>query len=151
MRKAIAFFLSVSIFLSVAVPAGYAATAERTSSVVNLGDGITVETNLTVHPSILRNNTKRATRESVYKDNGTTIATVTLDATFGYDGTTAWVVSASASCSVVSGWSYESESISTTGATARVTATLKKWLLFISVLSVPVDISLKCSPTGTIS
>ena len=153
MRKSIAFLLCTIILCGMITQTSHAAAVEtvQTTSIEPLSDGITIETTLTIHQSLLRNNSKRAALESVYKDNGTIIATVTLDATFGYDGTTAWVVSASASHWVASGWSYESQSLSTTGSTARVTATLKKWLLFISIASVPVDISLKCSPNGTIS
>jgi hypothetical protein len=123
----------------------------QTTTVEHLGDGITVETTTTVHNSLLRSSTKSATRTSTYKDNGTSIATVTLNATFGYDGSSAWVVSASASHWVASNWTYESQSISTTGATARVTATLKKWLGPISIGSASVNEALSCSASGTIS
>jgi hypothetical protein len=123
----------------------------QTTDIEYLGDGITVETTVTIHNSLLRSNTKSATRESTYKDNGTTIATVTLNATFGYDGSSAWVVSASASHWVASNWTYENQSLSTTGTTARVTATLKKWLGSILATSVSVNIPLTCSASGTIS
>ncbi|MDR1157625.1 MAG: hypothetical protein LBK75_04870 [Oscillospiraceae bacterium] len=138
--------MSVSVFSYAAEPGD-----AQTTDIEYLGDGITVETTTTVHNSLLRSSTKSATRESTYKDNGTTIATVTLNATFGYDGSSAWVVSASASHWVASSWTYENQSLSTTGATARVTATLKKWLGSILVTSASVNIPLTCSASGTIS
>jgi hypothetical protein len=123
----------------------------QTTSVQHLGNGITVETTTTVSSSLLRRSTKSATRNSTYKDNGTAIATVTLNAEFGYNGSTAWVVSASASHWVASGWSYENESLSTSGGTARVTASLRKWMGFISIATVPVNDAITCSKNGAIS
>lgn len=153
MKRGIAFVCCAVLLCGISAPIASAAMPEaiQTTSIEYLGNGITVETTTTVYQSLLRSSTKRATKESTYKNGSTTIATVTLDATFGYDGSSAWVVSASASHWVASGWTYESQSISTSGATARVTATLKKWLGPITTDSVPVDDKLTCSLNGTIS
>jgi hypothetical protein len=123
----------------------------QSASIEDLGNGITMETTTTMIPSIPKSNYVTAHREVVYRDNGTTIAIVTLSATFGYNGTLAWVVSASASHWVASGWTYENQSVTIPGASARVTASLRKWSGIILVASVSVDISLGCSPSGVIS
>ena len=80
-----------------------------------------------------------------------TVATVTLQASFGYDGSSAWVISDSASHSTVSGWSYGSESLDASGNTASLSATLTQWSGIIPIQTVDVNISLTCSPTGEIS
>ncbi|MDR1158181.1 MAG: hypothetical protein LBK75_07735 [Oscillospiraceae bacterium] len=154
MKKVKAFICCFAMLCVISAPvSSYAAEfgEAQTTDIEYLGDGITVETTITVHSSLLRSSTKSATRASTYKDNGTTIATVTLNATFGYDGSSAWVVSASASHWVASNWTYENQSISTTGATARVTATLKKWLGSTSTGTASVNSALTCSAGGTVS
>lgn len=82
------------------------------------------------------------------KNNGEEIATATLTATFGYDGSDAWVVSSSGSHTVEPGWSYSGERISHSGGTATLTATIKSTK---GLGQFPVNISLTCSKDGDIS
>ena len=58
---------------------------------------IVVTTTLTVYDSAARASTKSADKIRTVTYQGQTVATVTLSATFGYDGKSAWVEEASAS------------------------------------------------------
>ncbi len=139
-----AFVLIMSLFLSSTCSA-----QERTvTRIQDLGNGITVETVITVEDSLSRSSTKRASSTSTFKNKGEEIATVTLTATFGYDGSDAWVVSSSGSHTVEPGWSYSGERISDSGGTATLTATIKSTK---GLGQFPVDISLTCSKNGDIS
>ena len=110
-------------------------------------DGIEVETTLTVHENRMRASYRSAEKETTYKSEGKVIAIVKLEATFGYDGKTAWVEEAGSDHTTYDGWSYGSEKISTSGNTAKLTAIVKK----AGVATVPVSISMTCTPTGSIS
>lgn len=108
---------------------------------------IEIETTTIIYASAFRSSSRKADIVSSVKQNGAVIAEVTLSATFGYDGKTAWVSSASSSHTTYSGWSYGSEKITKSGGTASLSATLSHLLY----RNVPVNISLTCSPTGQIS
>ncbi len=136
-------------FLAPAAQAAYTPD-EVFSSVEVLDNGVTIETTLVIHGSIdiLRStSSKTATKTDVYKYNGTEIATISLTANFGYDGSSSWVNSSSVSKSIASGWTYSGENLSSSGGTATVTASLKKFL----ITTVGVNTSITCSPTGAIS
>ena len=124
---------------------------EETVTIVKaLENGITVESIITVHESFSAFSTmatKKATKTDTYKRNGTQIATVSITASFGYDGSSSWVNSASVSKSVSSGWTYSNEKITTSGGTATVTAILSK----IGVASMDIYTYISCSPDGEIS
>lgn len=105
-----------------------------------------IKTVTIVHNSAARSSSKSADRIRTVTNNGSVIAEITLSATFGYNGSSAWVTSASGSHTTYSGWSYGNENITTSGGTATLTATLSKLLDRVSV-----NISLTCSPTGQIS
>ena len=107
---------------------------------------VEVKTVITVYESPTRSSTKSADIARTFIYDGSTIAVVTLYATFGYNGSSAWVISTSSSHTTYNGWSYGNENITTSGGTATLTATLTK--LFNRA---PVNISLTCSPTGQIS
>ena len=91
----------LSILLAVGLIAGslalpsYAATGETVQEVQTIqtqyGE-IQVETVLTVRDTALYSKTKSAEKTSTYRYAGSVIAKVTLEATFGYDGDSAWVV-----------------------------------------------------------
>lgn len=108
---------------------------------------IEVDTTLVIYDSLFRSNTKSADKIHTFKYGGTQIAEVTLSATFGYDGKTAWVVSTDSSYTTSNGWSYRNEEISTSGNTATLTASLYKLLDG----TIPVNISISCTPTGQMS
>lgn len=163
MKKLFSFLLAAAMVLVVSVPAfAQEIPSSRTSQplkstvvVENLGNGITVETKTTLWntsaTAALASSSRSASRTKTYKANGSTVATVTLNATFGYDGSSAWVSSKSASHSTVSGWSYGSQSLSSSGGTASLSAVLTQKLGIITIGTVDVDISLTCSPSGQIS
>ena len=118
--------------------------------VEDLGNGITVETTITIYPGVTRNQSTSAISSSEFKNNGVWIATVSLKAYFTYNGITAGVTEYSKS--LASGWSYTNHKITTTnvssssGGTATLTATLKDF-----PINVPVRLSLHCAPNGAIT
>ena len=148
MKKMISMLTALALVLSLCLIPTCSAYGRENTKVVDLGNGITVETTTTVYDSLLRSSTQKASSTSKFKNNGELIATVTLTATFGYDGSRAWVVSASGSHSMESGWTYSNQSISKSGGTANLTADIKSTT---GLDSFPVDISLTCSKDGDIS
>lgn len=120
--------------------------------VEDLGNGITVETTITIYPGVTRNQSTSAISSSEFKNNGVWIATVSLKAYFTYNGITAGVTGTEYSKSLASGWSYTNHKITTTnvssssGGTATLTATLKDF-----PINVPVRLSLHCAPNGAIT
>ena len=143
MKKMISMLTALALVLSLCLIPTCSAYGRENTKVVDLGNGITVETTTTVYDSLLRSSST-----SKFKNNGELIATVTLTATFGYDGSRAWVVSASGSHSMESGWTYSNQSISKSGGTANLTADIKSTT---GLGAFPVDISLTCSKDGDIS
>ena len=106
-----------------------------------------VTTTTVIHDTFARSNRKSADRTRTVEAGDSVIAKITLSATFGYDGKTAWVISASGSHTTYDGWSYNSEKISKSGGTATLTASLFK----LSAGTIPISFSMTCSPTGQIS
>lgn len=150
MKKTISVFLAFVLFASIAVlPVGAAApTVTREIEVIHTEYGdIEVETALIVYDSLLRYTAKSAKREQTFTHDGSVVATVTLYATFGFDGKTVWVDEASSSHSTSGGWSYKNEDLSTSGGTATLTAELSKFLY----PDVPVELTLTCTKDGKIS
>lgn len=147
-RNISAVLVFILLLCTMALPAGAAQDTYRKIDVINTEFGpVEVETALTIQESFARSNTKRASTAQTFKFSGKVIAEVTLSATFGYDGKTAWVISASGSHTTYDGWQYGGEKITKSGGTAALTATLSK----LTSSNVPVNISLTCSPTGEIS
>ena len=68
-----------------------------------------------------------------------------MNATFTYNSTTETAITASGDHSVASGWSYSGQSTWCSGATAYLTATIS------GPVSIPVSLSLTCSPGGALS
>ena len=140
MKRKMSILLAVGLIAgSLALPS-YAATGEVVQEVQSIqtqyGE-IQVETVLT----------KSAEKTSTYRYAGSVIAKVTLEATFGYDGDSAWVVSTDSSYTTSGGWNYQSERISESGNQAELTAKLTK----LGAGTTYVDISLSCTPSGQIS
>ena len=106
-----------------------------------------VTTTTVIHDTFARSNRKSADRTRTVEAGDSVIAKITLSATFGYDGKTAWVISASGSHTTYDGWSYGSEKLSKSGGTATLSATLSH----SRYRSVTTSFSLTCSPTGQIS
>ena len=150
MKTRISVLLARAMLVSAMIlPAGAAAPeVYRETQVISTEYGeIEVETTLVIYDSFFRSSTKRADKTQTYKYDGTEIATATLSATFGYDGSSSWVESASASHSTSGGWSYGSQSIAKSGGTATLTATLSH----AALRPMPVNISMSCTSSGKIS
>jgi len=147
-RSASLALVFVLLFCSMTIPTGAVESVYQKNEIVETEFGlIEVETVLTVYNSLNRSNTKSADYTQTVKFSGNVVAEVTLSATFGYDGKTAWVSSASGSRTTYYGWTYGSEKITKSGGTAKLTATLSHVLH----RSIPISASLTCSPTGQIS
>lgn len=128
------------------VPRGFAADVAENTYVEDLGNGLTVESVLVVQPNMARSSSKSASLVSTFKSNGVQIAVITLNANFVYDGSTSRATYASYSKDISSGWTYTDHSLTRSGGTATLTATLKKF-----PYSVPVDMHISCSPSGVIT
>ena len=148
LKKKISALMSVLLLACcVILPASAVETKQNVQvSYIDSGN-IQVETVLIIHDSLMRAHSKGADLIQTYKSDGKVIAEVTLSATFGYDGEDAWVISADGSHVTYSGWSYGSERITESGDRARLTAKLSH----SGDSSIPVSISLSCTPSGQIS
>lgn len=148
MKKASSLGLILLMLVSVMILPTQASDVYQETEVIQTEFGnIEIEARMVVYDSLLRSNTKSASRIATVKYDGKAIADVTLSATFGYDGKTAWVTSASGSHTTYDGWSYSNEKITNSGGTASLSATLSHLLH----KSAAVNVSLTCSPTGQIS
>ena len=140
----------ISLFLMymLVLPAQAVSSTYQKKEVIHseLGD-IEIETITTTYSSVSRSSGRNADRTKTVRFSGEVIAEITLSVTFGYDGKTSWVSSASGSHTTYGGWSYGDEEITKSGGTASLSATLSR-LLHRDIL---IDISLTCSPTGQIS
>lgn len=150
-KRTITTFFAVIMVVALFSPISQAnyVPEENDVTVTDLGNGFTVEGKIILEKdisSLSLMSTKLATKKDVYKINGTEIATVSITASFGYDGSTSWVNRASVSKSVSSGWTYSDENITTSGGTATVTATLKKFPYNVNVYTY-----ISCSADGDIS
>lgn len=144
-----------SLFLAIVLIVSMMTTAAQATSTIyqetetihtEIGD-FEIETTTIIYPSAVRSSSRNAERIREIKSGGALIAKVTLSASFGYDGKTAWVSSASGSHTTYDKWSYGSEDITKSGGTAKLTATLSH----IPHRDVPLTITITCSPTGQIS
>ncbi len=148
MKRSIFMFTFLSLVMSLLLSSTCSAQARIVAETRDLGNGVTVETVIVVDEALSRSSTKKASTVNTYKYRGEEIGTVTLTATFGYDGSRAWVVSASGSASMEPGWTYSGERISDSGGTAYLSATIKNTS---GQIKVSVDIDLTCSKDGDIS
>lgn len=149
MKKLLSFIVVFGFIFVLTVPC-FALEPQIESQSVStqtLSDGTIVTSTITVFKSTTRASTRKATAVQDYERKGVLIATVSLTATFAFDGEDAWVHSTSSSNSTYNGWSYENEKIATSGDTAKLTAKLTK----SGEINQNVKISLTCSPTGEIT
>lgn len=148
-RRIFAFLIGALLLCTAVLPCAAAQPASSVQqSVIHTEYGdIVVTTTLTVYDSAARASTKSADKIRTVTYQGQTVATVTLSATFGYDGKSAWVEEASASHDTSGGWSYGSEKIDTDGSTAALSARLTK----SSFAPVDFTLSMSCTPSGKIS
>lgn len=113
---------------------------------VDLGDGITIEYEITETPSMARASTKTATKTATCKADGVKIATIKLTATFSYTGSSATCTSASATYSMYNGWSAINKSTTRSGNTATTSAYFSKFPSHANM-----SVTMSCSKTGVIS
>lgn len=148
-RRIFAFLIGALLLCTAVLPCAAAQPASSVQqSVIHTEYGdIVVTTTLTVYDSAARASTKRANKKHSFTYQGENIATVTLFATFGYDGKSAWVEEASASHDTSGGWSYGNETIKDSGNTVFLSARLSKFLY----PSVDFTLSMTCSPNGEIT
>ena len=146
-RKLSALLIGAMMFCCAVLPAqAYAAAVPEVEVIYTEHGDFTVETVLIVYPALSRAQTARADKVQTVKYGGEVIAEVTLSATFGYDGDEAWVEEAESDYETYDGWRYGSEEIEDSGGTV----TLSAMLSHITEGRIPVDISMTCSPSGTI-
>lgn len=131
------------------VPAG----AEQVSTIVEqFEDGSYIEEYI-IEDIARSSDTKTVTKYQNYRDeNGNIDWTITLTATFTYDGTTAKSTSAESSVSIyVSYWSMVNKYTVRSGNTATGKVTLSQTALGIEVARNTYTIELTCTPDGTVS
>lgn len=118
------------------------------SQTENLGNGITVTTEISVPSSQARATDKSATCSQTFKDGSTVIAVISIRGTFRYDGSTVSVVSKSVTqTTTYNGWSYSQTSFTSSGGTITLSGKLTR----LFSLNVPVNMSLTCDKDGNIS
>lgn len=147
--KKLSFLLSLALLVGMMIPAAYAAPEvyQETDFIhTEFGDFEIVST-IIIHNPTSRSGSKSVDKTQTIKSSGKTIAEVTLLASFGYDGKSAWVSSASGSHTTYDGWSYSNEKITYTGGTASLNAAL----IHQQYRDLAVTLTLTCSPTGQIS
>lgn len=148
MKKKLSLFCAFVLLVAMMVPAAQAqSTYQETETVYTEYGDFEIETTTIVYNTVSRSSSRSADKEQVIRYDGKVIAEVTLSATFGYDGSAAWVTNSSSSYTTYNGWSYGSERITESGSSVSLTAKITK-LLYPSG---NISISLKCSPSGQIS
>lgn len=149
MKRFFAFLLTFVLLTATMVPSTLAVSSSQWETEVvytELGD-IEIEVATIIYSSGVRSNSHKVDKVAKAKHNGKVIAEVTLSATFGYDGKTSWVESASSSHTTYDGWSYGSEKITKSGGAASLSGKLTHLIYG----NYTVNISITCSPTGQIS
>lgn len=109
----------------------------------DLGNGITAVTTIT--QTVTRSTISR-TKASNYYSSGQYIGQAALSASFSYNGSTAQATEASGTGSGANGWNYGGQRTWTSGSSTYLSASLSK-----GGASVPVSLSLTCSPSGSVS
>lgn len=143
-NRMIALLLAFSLLCCFSLPVFAAEPANVTYE--DLGNGFAVKTTL-IHEAGNSRTTAADTKVKEYTYNGTWIATVTLNASFSYNGSTVSVTNAYATRSLASGWIYYNESLTKSGGTASLSASLTR----NGCGTVPVALSLTCDKNGNIS
>ncbi len=145
-KKIVALAALACLIVAMALPAGATSqTVCETKTVTTVYGDFEIEETLIVYNN-LRSSSRTASKTATCRQNGSVVAEATLTATFGYDGSSAWVGNASGSHTTYSGWSYSGEKVSKVGSTATLTASVSK-----SGVVKSISVSMTCSPSGSIS
>ena len=144
LKKALSLMLCLVLAVALAVPCFAQGNTQVVATYTeDFGNGITAVTTIT--QTVTRSSLTR-TKASNYYASGQYIGQASLAASFYYDGSTARATGASGTGSGANGWSYGGQSTGTSGNRAYLNATLSN-----GSRSVPVSLSLTCSPSGSIS
>ena len=151
MKKLITILTTLALLVNFSITASAADAVQPNASrnnieVVDLGNGMTIEYEVTELPSVARASTKTAAKTATCKIDDVTIAKVTLTATFSYTGSSATCTSASATYTMYQGWSASNKSTTRSGRTATTSAYLSKWPDHATLTT-----TMSCSNTGVIS
>lgn len=152
MKKLITILTTLTLLLNTAIVSNASAGAAEPcapcgdTEIVDLGDGYTVEYEITEINPNARASTKTYTKTATCKTaDGVVIAIIKLTGTFSYTGSSATCTRASSSYNMYQGWTYSNRSTTCSGNTAKTSARLSKDFY------VDVNVVLTCSNTGVIS
>lgn len=138
MKKLAIFLLAVTMLVCAALPCAAEVPKESDFSFYDT---------VAVLPTIARTAERTGTKTRTFTYKRETIAEISLTATFRYNGSTVSVVSKSVSnYTTYDGWSYQQNSLTSSGGTVTLTGKLKKGLLNTSV-----NFSITCDASGNIS
>ncbi len=150
MKRFISVCLCLALFFVLLLPVQ--AAEESRSTVISqkeyiLDNGLTVIEEITER-TYARSSTKYGEKRTVIKDGDATIAIVIISGQFGYDKTSAWVISKNqVQVDTNDGWSYQQQSYTSSGATITLTFKLIKLL----IANGPYSLSLTCDKDGNLS
>ena len=148
MKRIFAFCLIFVTILSATLPAN---AVENENIILqyetNLGNNITVITEIIEHPQI-RSTSKGYTKRNTITQGDSVIAVISIFGLFHYDGTTVSVASKSITqTATYDGWNYNQNSFTSSGGTIILKATLSKTLQ----PNVSLTLTLSCDKDGNIS
>lgn len=154
MKRFVSGFLALVIILAVSITPAFADSSVVDEYLVYLDDGYymvcTIYEDNAIQPLSVNDVHTKSGRASanIYNSNDEVAASITVVATFEYDGKTAEAITATYGYSVyASGWEFESGSARCVGDTAIASVTFSRFLLS----DVNATVTLTCSPTGVLS
>ncbi len=158
MKKLLTLLLTTALLLSASVPSfanDLTSNDIITSTNTNIeyyDDGTYLVTTMETENNSTRSTINKYKSSSLHDNDGTTLWTVKLTATFNYNGTTATCTSASTSYTIYDDqWRVTSATASKSGNKATGNFTVKRYLLGIPIATKDVTVTLTCSPNGTVS
>ncbi len=158
MKKLISFCLAFIMMFSVLAISIYAEddAAVIFENIEYLDNGYYVVDTLTeedVNISARATSTKTGSRSFIiYNEDDEALVTLTLRATFSYNGSSATCTSATASYTIHNdAWKVPTATASRSGNVATGTFTAKHYVLFIATQTINETITITCSKTGVLS
>lgn len=151
MKKLIVILTTLTLILNTAIVSNASAGAADPcapygdTEIVDLGDGYTVEYEITEINPNARASTKTVEKTANFKRDGVIVATIVLTASFSYTDSSATCTSAYAGYSMYHGWDYSNRSTTRSGNTAKTSARIS------NVYYADVEVTLTCSNTGVVS
>jgi hypothetical protein len=140
------------LFVSNASIAAYDdTTQETTTTYVYLDNGDYIETTIISNTSPSRSSIN-ATKTSVCKNSSDEpLWSVSITATFTYNGTSSSCTYASGSSETFSNWQVTAPTVRVSGASATSSATGRIYLLGFLISEKTLFVTLSCSPTGVLT